>query len=148
MCNLPLSTQGWRLTTHIVQIMFASHLFLSYGYEIGPTDGHSMLPTVNRTGDFILVEKWTHLSERGFKAGDIVQARHPYNNYPVLKRIIGRVFTDCRGADVDGRVGISCVWTHCRGGISKYQKDTCGYKETIWLTRLIHGTTVLFLRRY
>src|ERR1700736_3700680 len=87
----PLFTQGWRLTTHVIQILFASHLFLSYGYEIGPSLGPSMLPTINQSGDFILIEKWTHLSESGYRPGDIVQGRHPFNNYPVCKRIIGKV---------------------------------------------------------
>ena len=32
----PLVVQGWRFTTHVIQILFASHLFLSYGYELGP----------------------------------------------------------------------------------------------------------------
>jgi mitochondrial inner membrane protease subunit 1 len=83
--------QGWRLTTHVIQVLFASHLFLSYGYEIGPCLGPSMLPTINQSGDFILVEKWTHLSQRGYKSGDIVQGRHPYENHPVCKRIVGKV---------------------------------------------------------
>ena len=91
------ATQGWRLTTHIVQVMFASHLFLSYGYEIGPCLGPSMLPTIYRSGDFILVEKWTRFSRRGYHVGDIVQGRHPYENHPVCKRIIGKVqsISDC-----------------------------------------------------
>jgi len=83
--------QGWRVTTHVVQILFASHLFLSYGYEIGACEGPSMLPTINQQGDFILVEKWTHLSERGYKVGDIVQGRHPYENHSVCKRVVGKV---------------------------------------------------------
>ena len=83
--------QGWRLTTHIVQVLFASHMFLSYGYELGPCEGPSMLPTINQADDFILVEKWTHLSKRGYKVGDIVQGRHPYESHSVCKRIVGKV---------------------------------------------------------
>jgi len=65
-----------------------------------------MLPTINPTGDFILVEKWTHLSKRGYKVGDIVQGRHPYENHPVCKRIIGRVanakfpLANAKGGDI------------------------------------------------
>ena len=91
MATSRLVVQGWRLTTHVIQVLFASHLFLSYGYEIGPCLGPSMLPTINQSGDFILVEKWTHLSQRGYKSGDIVQGRHPYENHPVCKRIVGKV---------------------------------------------------------
>jgi inner membrane protease subunit 1 len=86
-----LVRRGWRTSLHIIQVLFASHLFLSYGYEIGPCLGPSMLPTINTAGDFIVVEKWTHLSKRGYKVGDIVQGRHPYENHPVCKRIIGKV---------------------------------------------------------
>jgi inner membrane protease subunit 1 len=88
----PLVVQGWRFTTHVIQILFASHLFLSYGYELGPSIGPSMLPTINQTGDYILVEKWTHLSNRGYRTGDVVQGRNPYENYPVVKRILGKVY--------------------------------------------------------
>jgi len=90
---------------HIIQVLFASHLFLSYGYELAPCLGPSMLPTINPTGDFILVEKWTHLSKRGYKVGDIVQGRHPYENHPVCKRIIGRV-RNGKPPSLIGRVGI------------------------------------------
>ena len=85
--------QGWRVTTHVVQVLFASHLFLSYGYEVGACEGPSMLPTINQQGDFILVEKWTHLSQRGYQVGDIVQGRHPYENHSVCKRVVGKVYT-------------------------------------------------------
>jgi mitochondrial inner membrane protease subunit 1 len=56
-----------------------------------------MLPTINTAGDFIVVEKWTHLSKRGYQVGDIVQGRHPYENHPVCKRIIGKVGTPSFG---------------------------------------------------
>ena len=101
--------QGWRLTTHVIQVLFASHLFLSYGYEIGPCLGPSMLPTINQSGDFILVEKWTHLSQRGYKAGDIVQGRHPYENHPVCKRIVGKASLK-DDQSTDGREAIFFVW--------------------------------------
>ena len=81
------------MTSDIIQVLFASHLFFSYGYEIGPCLGPSMLPSINQSGDFILVEKWTHLSKRGYRVGDIVQGRHPYENHPVCKRIVGKVMS-------------------------------------------------------
>ena len=108
MATSRLVLQGWRLTTHVIQVLFASHLFLSYGYEIGPCLGPSMLPTINQSGDFILVEKWTHLSQRGYKAGDIVQGRHPYENHPVCKRIVATVpLFDIKS---NGREVILFVW--------------------------------------
>lgn len=112
MSGNPLLTESWRLTTHVIQVLFASHLFLSYGYEIGPCEGPSMLPTMNQSGDFLLVEKWTRLSKRGYRVGDIVQGRHPYKNHPVCKRIIGKVLCVRR---VDSREGISFGRMHCQG---------------------------------
>jgi len=85
--------ETWRLTSHIIQVLFASHLFLTYGYELGPCHGPSMLPTLNHSGDYMVVEKWTHLSKRGYLAGDIVMTRNPIENYPICKRIIGKVST-------------------------------------------------------
>jgi signal peptidase I len=87
-----LATQGRLLVTQVVQILFASHMFLNYGYEIAPVDGPSMLPTVHQWNDFVLIEKWTPLSKRGFQVGDIVHGRHPYGNHPVCKRLVGKVF--------------------------------------------------------
>ena len=100
--------QGWRVTMHVTQVLFASHLFLSYGYEIGPCLGPSMLPTLNQSGDFILVEKWTHLSKRGYRQGDIVQGRHPYENHPVCKRIVGKVAPLSPAVDTE-----HALWTLC-----------------------------------
>jgi len=92
----PAFAKGLHVATQVVQIMFASHLFLSYGYELGASQGPSMLPTINQNGDHILVEKWTHLSARGYKVGDIVQGRHPYENHSICKRIVGKVLLRCR----------------------------------------------------
>jgi len=89
-----LAQQGWRFSIQLVQVLFASHLFLTYGYEIGPCAGPSMLPTINESGDYILVEKWTRFSKRGYKQGDIVHGRHPYENHPVCKRVIGKVIVN------------------------------------------------------
>lgn len=86
-------TQTRLLITHVIQIMLASHMFIQHAYELGPCEGPSMLPTLYETGDFILVEKWTHLSKRGYKTGDIVHGRHPYELHPVCKRIVGKVIS-------------------------------------------------------
>jgi mitochondrial inner membrane protease subunit 1 len=84
--------QTWRLGINVAQILFASHLFFEHGYGLGQSEGPSMLPTINQEGDFIIVEKWTLYSQRGYKVGDIVQGGHPYENHTVCKRIVGKVF--------------------------------------------------------
>jgi signal peptidase I len=82
---------GWRLATDVVKLLFASHMFVSYGYELRRIDGLSMFPLLNESDDYVLTEKWTYLSKRGFKSGDVVLARNPYTNRPVCKRIIAKV---------------------------------------------------------
>jgi signal peptidase I len=110
MSALYLATQGRLLATQVIQILFASHLFLNYGYEIAPVDGPSMLPTIYQRDDFVLIEKWTPLSQRGFKVGDIVHGRHPYGNHPVCKRLVGKV--PPRQSQINGREKISFAWIH------------------------------------
>jgi hypothetical protein len=100
-------TMTWRLTTRLVQALFASHLFVYYGYSLTRCEGPSMLPTLNVFGDFMLVEKWTQFSSRGYRQGDIVQGRHPYKGHPISKRIIGMVCKLRRGL-IAGRGSYSC----------------------------------------
>lgn len=77
------------LTT--VKILAFAHLITEYVYNIHPTQGPSMLPTLSVTGDNVLISK-RYRRGRGIKVGDVVEIRHPVPEYPrhgAVKRVIG-----------------------------------------------------------
>lgn len=75
-----------------LKLFCATHLFVSYGFEIHGTFGPSMLPTLNIAGDFCLVDKWNHYQGKDMKVGDLVVASKPgHPDTFILKRIIGMV---------------------------------------------------------
>ena len=65
------------------------HVFANYCYTIRPTVGISMSPTLNATGDCVLVSR-RHRRGRNISVGDVVTFHHPVK-IPEggLKRVVG-----------------------------------------------------------
>lgn len=75
-----------------LKLFCSIHLFMHYGYEVHGTFGPSMLPTLNITGDFCVVDKWRYHHGKGMKVGDLVVASKPGQpDTFILKRVIGMV---------------------------------------------------------
>ncbi|CCX12055.1 peptidase S24/S26A/S26B/S26C [Pyronema domesticum] len=67
-----------------------THLFWTKCYSVGDTLGASMLPTINVSGDWIVISKF-HSRGRGIIVGDLVSYAHPIDgpDVNVVKRVIG-----------------------------------------------------------
>ena len=69
-------------------LVFA-HVFVTYFYTIRPTVGISMVPTLNATGDWILLSR-RHRRGKDIGVGDLVNCHHPVKiGERVIKRVIG-----------------------------------------------------------
>lgn len=75
-----------------------THLFWTKCYAVGDTLGASMLPTINVSGDWIIVSKLHARGGRGtgpgglaIRVGDLVSYAHPVDgpDVHVVKRVIG-----------------------------------------------------------
>lgn len=113
----PLRVFGATLKT-----FFICHVFWEYLYEFSPTQGASMLPTFEVTGDYVLASKW-YRRGRGIAVGDVVtfgSVREPGER--VIKRVIG-LEGDCvcmntpgSGSDAMIQVRGCCSGVTARGG--------------------------------
>lgn len=68
---------------------FVAHLFWDHFYAFSPTQGPSMLPTLEVLGDGVIVDRW-YRRGRGIQVGDLVtfdSVIRPGEN--VLKRVLG-----------------------------------------------------------
>ena len=62
----------------------------NYGAHVTMCLGPSMLPTLNRSGDFVLVEQLSVMADN-IRRGDIVISKSPTNpRHTVCKRVLGR----------------------------------------------------------
>lgn len=65
------------------------HVFMTYCYTVRPTVGISMAPTLNATGDLILLSR-KHRRGRDIEIGDVVTFHHPVKiGEGGLKRVVG-----------------------------------------------------------
>lgn len=67
----------------------AWHIFCEYFFTLSQAEGISMLPTINSTGDWLLLSK-RYRKGRDVKVGDIVSFKHPVDEHTrSVKRVIG-----------------------------------------------------------
>jgi hypothetical protein len=67
----------------------AWHIFCEYFFTLSQAEGISMLPTINATGDWLLLSK-RYRKGRGVVVGDIVSFKHPIDEHTrSVKRVIG-----------------------------------------------------------
>lgn len=67
----------------------AFHVCTEYFYVVSDTYGISMLPTLNSTGDWLLISKY-HRRGRGIEVGDLVSFKHPLHEEEfAVKRVMG-----------------------------------------------------------
>jgi inner membrane protease subunit 1 len=78
-----------RLFNATIKAFFLAHLFWDHFYEFSPTQGPSMLPTLEVLGDSIIVDKW-YRRGRGIQVGDVVTFESVVGpGEKVLKRVLG-----------------------------------------------------------
>ncbi|KAJ8898640.1 hypothetical protein K2173_004624 [Erythroxylum novogranatense] len=125
---------------------FLCLLHVTNTYLCSPTlaYGPSMFPTLNMTGDVLLVE---HLSQRFGKVrpGDVVVVRSPLDPRKILtKRIVGMAghSVTFMPDPVLGRRSRTVVQLYL---IDRYPKGMFGFKEIIYMTQLIHDFLGLYL---
>lgn len=84
-----LSRPGVRLSLGMTKLWFAWHLVATHGFQVGPADGPSMLPTFSTYGDWIGTDKRYRLG-RGVRVGDLVLYQMPFARYDMgVKRVLG-----------------------------------------------------------
>jgi inner membrane protease subunit 1 len=78
-----------RLVADTLKGFLAFHVFWKYGNSIEPTQGASMLPTIEVMGDHVLISK-QYRRGRGIKVGDIIgfDSVHMLDEV-VIKRVLG-----------------------------------------------------------
>lgn len=65
------------------------HIWCEYFFTLSLAEGVSMTPTMNATGDWLLLSK-TYRRGRGIEVGDIVSFKHPIDQGTFsVKRVIG-----------------------------------------------------------
>ncbi|GAB7328660.1 hypothetical protein MBLNU13_g00590t1 [Cladosporium sp. NU13] len=70
-------------------ITLACHIWCEYFFTLSQAEGISMTPTVNATGDFLLLSK-RYRRGRGIEVGDIVSFKHPVDEGTFsVKRVVG-----------------------------------------------------------
>lgn len=78
-----------RIVSISVRSIAAVHLFTSSCYELSQTEGASMLPTIQTSGDFCIIDK-SYKNGNGIQMGDLVVARKPTQPESwVCKRVTG-----------------------------------------------------------
>ena len=80
---------GLRFATEVFQTFGIMHLGFTYGYSFSYCQGPSMLPTINTTGDIVLIDHFSyHFRGKEFQRGDVIISTSPDDrNKNVCKRI-------------------------------------------------------------
>ena len=108
----------------------------NYGVHVTMCLGPSMLPTFNRSGDFVLVEQLSVMTDN-IRRGDIVIAKN-------RRRIRG---TRCAsGSSAEEGMSLPCrrLAASVAHNGSRFPLDTYGFKGITKTTRQTHATTDLF----
>lgn len=78
-----------RIASLSIRSIAGLHLFTSAMYEISQTEGASMLPTLQTSGDFVIIDK-SYKNGNSIQMGDILVARKPTQpDHWVCKRVTG-----------------------------------------------------------
>ena len=78
-----------RYITYAIGAVLALHIFCEYFFTLSQAEGISMLPTINSTGDWLLLSK-KYRKGRGVVVGDMVSFKHPIDEHTrSVKRVIG-----------------------------------------------------------
>ena len=83
------SSRDFRIALNIIKLLAAFHLFTDHIGFVTPTEGASMLPTLNVHDDWVYISR---LNRRGknVKVGDLVSIKHPmFPGFTAGKRVIG-----------------------------------------------------------
>ncbi|EEB08492.1 inner membrane peptidase complex catalytic subunit [Schizosaccharomyces japonicus yFS275] len=104
-----------RLFITAVQVAALVYEFNEHFFQLQVTAGPSMLPTLDYTGEIVLLNKWSGKFARNCKVGDLVVATKPSNaQQSVCKRILGMpgdtVFVDPTISDKTIKVPVGHVW--------------------------------------
>lgn len=84
-----LRRPGVRLFLGLTKACFAWHFLQTHGFQVGPADGPSMLPTFSTYGDWIGTNM-QYRSGRGVRVGDLVLYKMPFAKYDMgVKRVVG-----------------------------------------------------------
>ncbi|KAK8145400.1 hypothetical protein G3M48_004484 [Beauveria asiatica] len=84
-----LRRPGVRLFLGLSKACFAWHFLQTHGFQVGPADGPSMLPTFSTYGDWIGTNMRCRRG-RGVRVGDLVLYKMPFAKYDMgVKRVVG-----------------------------------------------------------
>lgn len=74
---------------YAIGITLGTHVFVEYFFSLSQAEGISMNPTMNATGDFLLLSK-KYRRGRGIEVGDMVSYKHPIDQDTYgVKRVVG-----------------------------------------------------------
>ena len=111
------------------QVLLLGHLFITYGYNASPAYGVSMTPTIDFSGEVLIVSK-QYRRGRGIQVGDLVSFRHPVLTdfgERAVKRVIGMpgdfVLRDTPGHGIFGEEAMIQVGSN---------KDTWPERGKLW----------------
>ena len=78
-----------RLLSFSIKSILLYHIFTTHIYNIEPTHGASMLPTLEVVGDWVLISK-SYRRGRGVKVGDVIAFNSVVDpDERVIKRVLG-----------------------------------------------------------
>lgn len=78
-----------KFTIALLGTALGFHIFTEYFFWTGESYGISMLPTINSTGDWLLMSKY-YRRGRGVEVGDLVSFKHPMReDTRSVKRVVG-----------------------------------------------------------
>jgi len=73
----------------LLGVALGFHIFTEYFFWTGESYGISMLPTINSTGDWLVMSKF-YRRGRGVEVGDLVSFKHPMReDTRSVKRVVG-----------------------------------------------------------
>ncbi len=85
----PLSGHPWRWFRGTVKTLAFLHVFITYGYVVGPAYGPSMLPTFEVLSERLLISK-RYRNGRNLRVGDLVVYKIPVEpEADGIKRVLG-----------------------------------------------------------
>mmetsp|Transcript_24199 Transcript_24199/g.22004 ORF Transcript_24199/g.22004 Transcript_24199/m.22004 type:complete len:178 (+) Transcript_24199:43-576(+) len=77
-------------TGNVIATLAVFEVLLSYGVSFTNCIGPSMLPTINESGDFVLIDRFSYdVLGKEYKKGDVIVSLSPYDRHKsICKRIV------------------------------------------------------------
>ena len=89
LARFPIILNAWGVLKFVGGFTLAAHVFVDYFYDYSMTWGPSMLPTLNASGDGVIISKY-YRHGRGLQVGDLVSFKHALKEeVRVIKSILG-----------------------------------------------------------